>query len=108
MICTCSLRYSTTTHVYGFGTFILSNAGAFSAFVYDAPYAIYANSLLDVYTTTGVTTYEVTATAEVDVPTFNSGGYTGATGPNRTKGCKSKIYRLSIAGSTGLETATGN
>ena len=29
----------------------------------------YANSLLDVYTTTGVTTYEVTATAEVDVPT---------------------------------------
>ena len=51
----------------------------------------HANSLLDVYTTTGVTTYEVTATAEVDVPTFNPGGYTGATGPNRTKGCKSKF-----------------
>ena len=70
------------------------------------PHIPYANSLLDVYTTTGVTTYEVTATAEVDVPTSNSGGYTGATGPTGRKGANLKIYRLSIAGSTGLETAT--
>ena len=100
--------FNDPTNVYGFGTFT-HNAGAFSAFVYDAAYHPYANSLLDVYTTTGVTTYEVTATAEVDVPTSNSGGYTGATGPTGRKGANLKIYRLSIAGSTGLETAiTGN
>ena len=42
------------------------------------------NSLIDIYTTAGVTTYEVTATSIVAVPTSNIGGYTGATGPNRT------------------------
>ena len=42
------------------------------------------NSLVDVYTTAGVTTHEVTATSRVVVPTSNIGGYTGATGPNRT------------------------
>ena len=67
------------------------------------------NSLVDVYTTAGVTTYEVTATSRVVVPTSNIGGYTGATGPTGRKGANLPIYRLSVSGDTGLESAiTGN
>jgi hypothetical protein len=65
----------------------------------------YPNSLIDIYTTTGVTTYEVTATSIVAVPTSNIGGYTGATGPTGRKGANRPIYRLSVSGSTGLEAA---
>ncbi len=106
--------FNDPTNTYGFGTFT-HPAGAFSVHLYDCDYHPYANSLLDVYTRdgsgliTGLTTYEVTATSEVNVPTSNSGGYSGATGPTGRKGANQKIYRLSIAGSTGLETAiTGN
>ena len=65
----------------------------------------YPNSLIDVYTTAGVTTYEVTATARVAVPTSNIGGYTGATGPTGRKGANLPIYRLSVSGDQGLEAA---
>ena len=102
--------FNDPTDTYGFGTFT-HNQGAFSVFVYDTDYHPYPNSLLDVYTSTGVVTYEITATSQVQVGTSNSGGYTGATGPNGRKGGGTNlpIYRLSVAGSTGLEAAiTGN
>ena len=96
--------YNDPTNIYGFGEFN-HNAGNFSVFVYDCVYHPYANSLLDVYTSTGVTTYEVTAVSEVDVPVSNTGGYTGATGPTGRRGANQKIYRLSVSGDTGLESA---
>ena len=96
--------YNDPTNVYGFGE-INHNAGNFSVFVYDCAYHPYANSLLDVITTSGITTYEVTAVSEVDVPVSNSGGYSGATGPTGRRGANQKIYRLSISGDTGLENA---
>ena len=98
--------FNDPTDTYGFGTFT-HNQGAFSVFVYDTDYHPYPNSLLDVYTSTGVVTYEITATSQVQVGTSNSGGYTGATGPNGRKGGGTNlpIYRLSVAGSTGLEAA---
>jgi len=96
--------FNDETNVYGFGTFA-HTAGSFSIFVYDCDYMPYPNSLVDIYTTTGVTTYEVTATSIVTVPTSNIGGYTGATGPTGRKGANRPIYRLSVSGSTGLETA---
>ena len=96
--------YNDPTNVYGFGEFN-HNQGNFSIFVYDADYHPYPNSLCDVYTSTGVTTYEVTAVSAVSVPTSNSGGYTGATGPTGRKGANQTIYRLSISGDTGLESA---
>ena len=100
--------FNDSTNTYGFGTFSHA-AGAFSIFVYDTDYMPYPNSLVDVYTTTGVTTYEVTATSRVVVPTSNIGGYTGATGPTGRKGANLPIYRLSVSGDTGLENAiTGN
>jgi hypothetical protein len=100
--------YNDPTNAYGFGTFN-HNAGNFSIFVYDCDYHPYANSLIDVHTADGITTYEVTAVSEVDVPISNSGGYTGATGPSGRKGNNLKIYRCSISGDTGLEAAlTGN
>ena len=99
--------FNDPTDTYGFGTFT-HNQGAFSVFVYDTDYHPYPNSLLDVYTSTGAVTYEITAKAykwELNP------GYTGATGPNGRKGGGTNlpIYRLSVAGSTGLEAAiTGN
>ena len=96
--------FNDETNVYGFGTFAHA-AGSFSIFVYDCDYMPYPNSLIDIYTTTGVTTYEVTATSIVAVPTSNIGGYTGATGPTGRKGANLPIYRLSVSGDTGLETA---
>jgi hypothetical protein len=65
----------------------------------------YPNSLIDIYTASGVVTYEVTATSRVAVPTSNTGGYTGATGPSGRKGANLPIYRLSVSGDTGLEAA---
>ena len=88
--------FNDPTNAYGFGTFT-HPAGAFSVHLYDCDYHPYANSLLDVYTRdgsgliTGLTTYEVTATSEVNVPTSNSGGYSGATGPTGRKGANQKI-----------------
>ena len=106
--------YNDPTDTYGFGTFAHAQ-GVFSVFVYDCDYHPYPNSLLDVYTrngsgeTTAITTYEVTAVSEVSIPTSNSGGYSGATGPTGRKGANQKIYRLAIAGDQGLATAiTGN
>ena len=100
--------YNDPTNVYGFGEFN-HNAGNFSIFVYDCDYHPYANGLVDVYTSAGVTTYEVTSVSVVDVPTSNSGGYSGATGPTGRKGTNLPIYRLSVSGDTGLESAiTGN
>ena len=96
--------FNDETNVYGFGTFAHA-AGSFSIFVYDCDYMPYPNSLIDIYTTTGVTSYEVTATSIVAVPTSNIGGYTGATGPTGRKGANLPIYRLSVSGDTGLETA---
>ena len=96
--------FNDPNNTYGFGTFS-HDAGAFSIFVYDTDYMPYPNSLIDIYTTTGVTTYEVTATSIVAVPTSNIGGYTGATGPTGRKGANRPIYRLSVSGSTGLEAA---
>ena len=96
--------YNDPTDTYGFGEFT-HNAGAFSVFVYDCDYHPYANSLLDVYTATGVVTYEVTSVSAVSVPVSNSGGYTAATGPTGRKGANQTIYRLSIAGDQGLENA---
>ena len=96
--------FNDETNVYGFGTFAHA-AGSFSIFVYDCDYMPYPNSLIDIYTATGVTTYEVTATSLVAVPTSNIGGYTGATGPTGRKGANLPIYRLSVSGDTGLETA---
>ena len=106
--------FNDPTDAYGFGTFAHAQ-GVFSVFVYDCDYHPYPNSLLDVYTrngsgeTTAITTYEVTAVSEVSVPTSNSGGYSGATGPTGRKGANQKIYRLAIAGDQGLASAiTGN
>ena len=96
--------FNDSTNTYGFGTFAHA-AGSFSIFVYDCDYMPYPNSLIDIYTTTGVTTYEVTASSIVAVPTSNIGGYTGATGPTGRKGANLPIYRLSVSGTTGLETA---
>ena len=96
--------FNDPSNTYGFGTFEHA-AGAFSIFVYDCDYMPYPNSLIDIYTTAGVTTYEVTATSIVAVPTSNIGGYTGATGPTGRKGSNLPIYRLSVSGDTGLETA---
>jgi len=96
--------YNDPTDTYGFGEFN-HNQGNFSIFVYDCDYHPYPNSIADVYTSTGVTSYEVTAVAEVAVPASNSGGYSGATGPTGRRGANQKIYRLSISGSTGLEAA---
>ena len=73
-------------------------AGVFTVHVYDCDYHPYANSLLDVYTTTGVTTYEVTSVSIL------AGTGTSA-GPTGRKGNNLPIYKLGIAGSTGLETA---
>ena len=100
--------YNDPSDTYGFGEFEHAK-GNFSIFVYDCEYHPYANSICDVYTGTEVTSYEVTAVAEVTVPTSNSGGYSGATGPTGRRGANQKIYRLSIAGDTGLAAAlTGN
>ena len=96
--------FNDSTNTYGFGTFAHA-AGSFSIFVYDCDYMPYPNSLIDIYTATGVTTYEVTASSIVAVPTSNIGGYTGATGPTGRKGANLPIYRLSVSGTTGLETA---
>jgi hypothetical protein len=96
--------FNDASNTYGFGTFAHA-AGSFSVFVYDCDYMPYPNSLIDIYTATGVTTYEVTATSIVAVPTSNIGGYTGATGPTGRKGANLPIYRLSVSGDTGLETA---
>ena len=96
--------YNDPSNTYGFGEFN-HNSGNFSVFVYDCDYHPYPNSLLDVYTTTGVTTYEVTSVSVVDVPTSNIGGYTGATGPTGRKGTNLPIYRLSVSGDTGLSSA---
>ena len=92
------------SNTYGFGTFA-NAAGSFSIFVYDCDYMPYPNSLIDIYTATGVTTYEVTSTSVVAVPVSNIGGYTGATGPTGRKGANLPIYRLSVSGATGLENA---
>tara|TARA_B100001057_G_scaffold147946_1_gene147884 strand:- start:134 stop:8017 length:7884 start_codon:yes stop_codon:yes gene_type:complete len=106
--------FNDPTDAYGFGTFAHAQ-GVFSVFVYDCEYHPYPNSLLDVYTrngsgqTTAITTYEVTAVSEVSIPTSNSGGYSGATGPTGRRGANQKIYRLAIAGDQGLADAiTGN
>jgi hypothetical protein len=96
--------FNDETNVYGFGTFAHA-AGSFSIFVYDTDYMPYPNSLIDIYTASGVVTYEVTATSRVAVPTSNTGGYTGATGPSGRKGANLPIYRLSVSGDTGLEAA---
>jgi len=96
--------YNDPTNVYGFGEFN-HNAGNFSIFVYDCDYHPYANSIVDVYTSSGVTSYEVTAVSAVDVPVSNTGGYSGATGPTGRKGANQTIYRLSVSGDTGLENA---
>jgi len=96
--------FNDSNNTFGFGTFGHA-AGAFSIFLYDCDYMPYPNSLIDVYTAAGVTTYEVTATSIVAPITSNIGGYTGATGPTGRKGANRPIYRCSVAGSTGLETA---
>ena len=96
--------FNDASNTYGFGTFSHA-AGAFSIFVYDTDYMPYPNSLIDIYTSTGVTTYEITATSIVTTTTSNIGGYTSATGPTGRKGANRPIYRLSVSGSTGLETA---
>ena len=96
--------FNDETNVYGFGTFAHA-AGSFSIFVYDTDYMPYPNSLIDIYTSSGVITYEVTATSRVAVPTSNTGGYTGATGPTGRKGANLPIYRLSVSGDTGLEAS---
>mgnify|MGYP001417431783 CR=1 FL=1 len=81
----------------GFGS-ISHPAGVFTVHVYDAEYHPYANSLLDVYTSSGVVTYEVTSVSIL--------AGTGTTsGPTGRKGTNLPIYKLGIAGSTGLETA---
>ena len=96
--------YNDPSNVYGFGEFN-HNQGNFSIFVYDCDYHPYANSVVDVYTTAGVVSYEVTAVSAVDIPISNTGGYSGATGPTGRKGANQKIYRLSVSGDTGLEAA---
>ncbi len=96
--------FNDANNTYGFGTFS-HNAGAFSIFVYDTDYMPYPNSLVDIYTSSGVVTYEITATSRVVVPTSNIGGYVGATGPTGRKGANLPIYRLSVSGDSGLEAA---
>ena len=96
--------FNDSNNTFGFGTFEHA-AGAFSIFLYDCDYMPYPNSLIDVYTAAGVTTYEVTATSIVASITSNTGGYTGATGPTGRKGANRPIYRCSVSGSTGLEAA---
>ena len=96
--------FNDSTNTYGFGTFEHAK-GSFSIFVYDCDYMPYPNSLIDIYTTAGVTTYEVTASSIVAATTSNIGGYTNATGPTGRKGSNLPIYRLSVSGDTGLETA---
>tara|TARA_Y200000002_G_scaffold6250_1_gene5335 strand:- start:1204 stop:4308 length:3105 start_codon:yes stop_codon:yes gene_type:complete len=72
--------------------------GVFTVHVFDCDYHPYANSLLDVYTSTGITTYEVTSVSIL--------AGTGSTaGPTGRKGSNLPIYKLGIAGSTGLEAA---
>ena len=73
-------------------------AGVFTVHVFDCDYHPYANSLLDVYTSTGVTTYEVTSVSILP-------GTGSTAGPTGRKGSNLPIYKLGIAGSTGLETA---
>ena len=96
--------FNDSSNTYGFGTYSHAK-GSFSIFVYDCDYMPYPNSLIDIYTTAGVTTYEITATSIVAATTSNIGGYTGATGPTGRKGANLPIYRLSVSGDTGLEAA---
>ena len=89
--------YNDASNTYSLGA-ISHSAGVFSVHVYDCEYHPYANSLLDVYTTSGVTTYEVTSVSILP-------GTGSTAGPTGRKGSNLPIYKLGIAGSTGLETA---
>ncbi|MBR20674.1 MAG: hypothetical protein CMA64_11130 [Euryarchaeota archaeon] len=89
--------YNDPANAQGFGT-ITHNQGAFTVHVFDCDYNPYANSLLDVYTSAGVVTYEVTSVSVLS-------GTGGGAGPTGRKGVNLPIYKLGIAGSVGLEAA---
>ena len=102
--------YNDASNTYGFGA--ISHAqGVNTIHLYDCDYHPYPNSLIDVYerdgsgNITALNTYEVTAVTEMSLPTSNSGGYSGATGPTGRKGANQKIYRCNISGDTGLASA---
>ena len=72
--------------------------GATSVYVYDYDYAPYNNSLLDVVSATGVTTYEVKSAS------------IAAAAPTQTgvKGSGQAVYRLALGGTSGLEAVLAN
>lgn len=78
--------------VYDDGALLDHPAGAASVHVTDCDYPPYNNSLLDHYTATGIYTYEITGVSTVDGVTYNG-----------VKGNNLPVYRLSVAGTDGLE-----